>query len=182
MSDRKRDDSHYKQYALFADRLAHLDEDGWDRLRANCADLNSTSFSALVARARLRAKSQSMIYPDTLKNLPVVKATTFAARVFVNTLYFGYEVLSEFSPGPDVWASTEKSATGKPHIDMAVDAARDINQALVTHARTEPGTLAAVNAAAHAVLHQPMLDPRTIAEVYAYVEPVIPFASLTPAA
>ena len=34
----------------------------------------------------------------------------------------------------------------------------------------------------YVVIRQPLLDAPSVAAVYAYVEPVIPFASLTPAA
>jgi hypothetical protein len=86
---RKKNEESLNRYILFADKVAHLSDEGWRRLAASCADLNSTSFGALVARAHLAATSQAVVFPDIVQRKLTFKAISVVGNAFMHTLWFG---------------------------------------------------------------------------------------------
>jgi hypothetical protein len=71
-----------------------------------------------------------------------------------------------------------RTTTGKPSTDAFIDAFFLIESVLAPRQQTQPGTTAAIRAAAHAVLRHDWLTPEDFASIYAPVEPEIPFAEL----
>ena len=167
-----------KRFVAFAGKIANLSDDDWRRLSANCADLNSNSFGALIDRARLRARATSVTLPG-VKLPPLAKAIHGIGSAVVSGMWFTYEVGREFDPKERLPAGGRKTASGDARIDDLVDGHLEIQRAIALRLEREPGTAAAVHAAGDALQRRRFMEASTFEAIYAFVEPVIPFASLT---
>ncbi|HEY4306743.1 MAG TPA: hypothetical protein VGM82_19895 [Gemmatimonadaceae bacterium] len=169
-----------RRFAAFGDRVAHLSDGEWRTLSESCASLNSTSFAALVARARLQAKPFTL--PRKMRDaMPLTRIMNGALQLYANGLWFAHEFGREFEPelGAERWASAPRP-TDDPRMDRCVGATFEIEQAIAPRIASEPGVAAALRAASHAIMNHYTLGDNDFRTIYAYVEPVIPYASLSP--
>jgi len=178
VADRRTYDERVALYIAFSDRVAHLTDAEWNSLNAECGPLNSTSFGALLERTRLSAKPYQMHLPGARESLKLA-AIKGASRAVLNTIFFTYQIAREFGEGTVAeWPARVKS-TGNPRTDAHADAMIAIERAIAPREGKSPGVASAIRAAGQAVLRHDWLAPEEFAATYRYVEPIIPYASLT---
>jgi hypothetical protein len=175
-------DDHVDLYAAFAQRVSALSPAAWERLAARCADLEGSSFDAVIGRARVFARPFTAPLEGNSQN-SVGKAISAVAGVGITGLGIAFELARELG---DVFATTPDEplvrtrTTGTARNDRYVDANFLLENALREHDRAHPGLATAVRAASQAVLRHDWMPPEDFRSAYAVMEPEIPFADLTP--
>ena len=167
-------EEHVVLYCEFSRRVAGLSSESLDKLRARCAAIDGHSFGALMRRARLAARTHEVFHS---RNSTPLKFIANGSRCLQTGLAVALELVGEFQmPGSRAVRRTD--STGKPRVDMFIDASFAIESALGSLSQNHPGVAAAVRAAADAVLRHDWLEPENFRRIYAFIEPEIPFAEL----
>jgi hypothetical protein len=178
VAERRSFDERVALYVAFSERVARLADADWNRLNAECAALDSTSFGALLERTRLSAKPYEMHLPGARESLKLA-AIKGASRAVMNTIFFTYQIAREFDEDTVAeWPARVKS-TGNPRTDAHADAIIAIERAIAPREGKTPGVASAIRAAGQAVLRRDWMAPEDFEATYRYVEPIIPYASLT---
>jgi hypothetical protein len=100
------------------------------------------------------------------------------AKLSATRLWFSYEFAREFETGLEpTWTRT--TSTGNARTDRFIEASNRIEREISPRIEREPGVAAALRAAGQAVLRHGLIDAETFESTYAFVEPVIPYASLS---
>jgi hypothetical protein len=179
---RRRYDAQRPFVIAFARRVLALTDDEWDRLHAHCASLNSSSFSALIDRARLGAAPWEMSAWRQPRLARPMRVLHGAVRVFQQTLSFGSSVAAEFESDADRRAESAHYHAVAERVaakDEAMSLRFEVESVLALRSERTPGTVAAITAAMHALQGRTiLLDDDAFAEIYKWVEPVIPVSSL----
>lgn len=158
----------YRRVAAFAARLKELSPDGWAQLTARCAHLEGSSFTALVARARVSGE-------------PYVIGTSSAGPTDL-AFNVALELVGEFQslPGRErdivaLRAGVSRSSQ-PPDVRDAMHAHVALEEALLAVEPEHPGVATALRAVAKALMFHKFLAPERFAAIYSIVEPQVPLS------
>jgi hypothetical protein len=143
--------------------------------------LNGPSFRALFNRALLAARPHELWTPTPTRPSAALHTIAGVSRIVQISLALAFEVSTEFEaaqPPASMSLKARARSTGKPRTDAYIDATFLIESALMPLLGTDSGVATAVRAAGQAVLSRDWLAPAVFHDVYAFVEPEIPFADL----
>lgn len=166
---------------MFGERISQLTDAEWRVVSERCASLNSTSFAALLERTRLGARPYLMSIAGGASRNLVLTTLEGVNSAVMHGISFAYQVAREFDTDEPYVPSDSTAPTNSARGNALADGFVAIERAVAMRERAEPGLATAVRAAGQAVLGHDFLAPDDFAAAYQYVEPVIPFASLTAA-
>lgn len=171
-------DPDFSRLVAFATRLETLDESAWDRVAARCALLDGRSVDGFLSRMELFSRS---LMPDAN---PYTQPGARPAMAAMGTVFgmLGEIAMVLGGPSPERYereaarlrqqGTEDQRATGMAaHLTILGHAARQRPR--------HPGTAAALQAIAMALLVRPLTD-RSVQGVYGPFEPEISYASLLP--
>lgn len=170
-------DEHVELLAKFGDRVAALSPEAWASIRARCTPLAGTSPVAIYARAQLRAAPASMLLPaaDDIPLISIIRGFTFGA---ITTLAFVFDAAFTIAPSLDEPSYARSGTTGKPTHDLCIDAMHRIKEAVQAQGPHTSGVSTAIDAAAQALLKRDFLSDAQFRDIYRWIEPEIPIASI----
>ena len=160
----------HRRVAAFAARLKALPPDGWAQLTARCAHLEGSSFTALVARARVSGE-------------PYVIGTSSAGPTDL-AFNLALELVGEFQSlrgrGQEVAAlrAGVSRSSQPPDVKAAMNAHVALEEALLAVEPDHPGMATALRAVANALLLHKFLAPERFAAIYSIVEPQVPLSAV----
>jgi hypothetical protein len=169
-------EQHVALYAAYSNAIAALPAVAWERLRARCVPLEGDAFTTVLRRARFQAKAYEI---PVLTDHPSrgVRAVVRFGRVTQISLGVITELAGEFTErSTDSSASPRRPIFDPKHARFG-DAWFAIESALQS-STASVGVATVVRAAGQALLRHDFLAPATFAEVYGFIEPEIPFASV----
>ena len=167
-------DEGYRRVAAFAARLRELSAEDWAQLTARCAHLDGSSFTALVARARLSGEPYV-----------IGKSNPGATDLAFN---LALELVGEFQNLRDRGREIARMRAGvarsarKPELKAAMNAHLALEEAVLPLEPEHPGVATALRAVGNALVLHKFLAPERFASIYSFVEPQIPLSAVMPSA
>lgn len=161
----------------FAERVAALSPESWDRLRLRCAPLAGSTPAALLARSALTTAAYEIELPGN-PQIPIVSAIRGVTRAVIGSLSLTKELVFGAIPSLDEPSRPRRESTGKPIADDYIDAYHTLRTAAAAAGPAQSGLSCVIEAAAQALLRKDLLSPERFTRIYQWIEPEIPIATL----